>query len=72
MENKMKKMFISWRIRAAKEKVAYWRTRADYLKKVCSKQHLNYEREDLIDAASNLAKYEARLGGLQDYIKETT
>jgi len=60
--------FRNWRIRKAQERVAYWTTKADTWRRLCSGQHMSYEREALVDAVAEQARYEARLASLQNKV----
>ena len=58
--------FRNWRIRKAQERVAYWKAKADTWRRVCSDRHMGYERDALVEAVAEQARYEARLDSLQN------
>ena len=58
--------FRNWRIRKTQERVAYWKAKADTWRRLCSGQHMSYERNALVEAVAEQARYEARLDSLQN------
>ncbi len=58
--------FREWRIRKAQERIAYWKSKADIWRKLCSGRHMSYERDALAEAAAEQARNEARLVALQN------
>jgi hypothetical protein len=60
----MVKYFCNWRIRKTKEKIAYWKAQANMWILVCSRSHMTYERDHMVEAISKQRLYEARLESL--------
>ena len=56
----------NWRIHKAQERVAYWKAKADTWRHLCSRRHMSYERDALVEAVAEQARYEARLNSLQN------